>query len=148
MSHVVRKGAAMKLAALVALVLLGSVLGAGDVRAQCELSCNAECKQEDGVCKGEATLNARIGKAECALESGDMLLECEAGHVAAKTDCVGLCGDELSACGKAAKDALKACKAEVKAFGETCKRDVDETLGLDRVSCAEDVADCLDFCRE
>lgn len=136
----------MKAAAMLFALLLGLAGSAAVARAQCEVGCAQECKQEDAVCRGEATFSAKVNKADCAAAADEALLECEGANLDARTDCIGLCGADLSACAAEAKAGLKTCKEAVKPETEACKAEVAASLALDKAACADDLAGCLDFC--
>ena len=131
-----------------AIVMMGFVASTTTVRAECELSCGAECKQENAVCVGTANLDAKVSRQSCVADAADALLVCESDALDAKSDCVGMCGVDLKECSGGAKAALKACKENVKIELAGCVNEVETQADSDRASCAEDNADCLEGCIE
>lgn len=116
--------------------------------AQCELSCNAECRQESVICTAAANLEARIGRQQCAADAADALIVCDLDALDGRADCVGLCGVDLKDCGSAAKVAFRQCKATAKIELAGCQNDVAALLTADKAACAEDATDCASGCIE
>lgn len=116
--------------------------------AECELSCNAECRQEAAICSSAANLEGRIGRQQCEADAADALIVCDTDALDARGDCVGLCGPGLKECGTAAKGAFKACKETAKIELAGCLNEVATQLAADRAACAEDGADCAASCVE
>lgn len=124
------------------------VFGAGGraLAADCELSCNAECKQENAICVSTANLDARIAHLQCAADASDAFIVCDSDAIDARSDCVGLCGVDLKTCGGAAKTTLKQCKEQVKIDLAGCENEVATQLDADRQACGEDAVDCASSC--
>lgn len=118
------------------------------IAGDCELSCNAECKQESAICVATANLDARIARQDCASEAADALVVCESDAIDARSDCVGLCGVDLKTCVGAAKATLKQCKEQAKIDLAGCENEVATQLDADRQACGEDAADCASGCVE
>jgi len=116
--------------------------------ADCELSCSAECKQEQSLCISEAILDGKLGRQACETEAGDAALECETDAVDSRADCVGLCGVDLKDCGGDVKATLKQCKEQVKIDLDGCENEVATLLAADRAACADGAADCAASCAE
>jgi hypothetical protein len=131
--------------AMAAVALMGSLLPVS-AWADCELGCNAECRQETAICIGAANLEGRIGHQQCASDAADALVLCETDALDARGDCVGLCGPDLKECGTAVKTGLKACKETAKIELAGCENEVATQLDADRTACAEDGADCAASC--
>jgi len=129
-------------------ILLSTFLAAGSARADCELSCVGECKQEAVICAAEANLYAKMGRQQCKSDAADAILVCEADAVDERTDCIGMCGPDLSDCAKTAKANLKACKEQAKIAQEVCENAVAALQASDRALCAQDAADCAAGCSE
>jgi hypothetical protein len=116
--------------------------------ADCELGCNAECKQEAAICVSTANLDGRVGRQQCDADAADAIVVCDSDAIDARADCVGLCGVDLKTCGGAAKVALKQCKDQVKIKLAGCENEVATQLAADRQACSEDAADCAASCVE
>jgi hypothetical protein len=127
---------------------LTTLLATTPASADCELSCAAECRQENVICVGAANLEGRIGKQQCATDATDALIVCEIDALDLRGDCVGLCGPDLKACGADAKVALKQCKESVKIEQAGCENEVATLVAADRTACAQENADCLSSCVE
>jgi hypothetical protein len=136
-----------KMIAIAAVALMGVLMPAA-AQAQCELSCNAECRQEAVICNGAANLEGKIGRQQCAADAADALVLCETDALDARADCVGLCGPDLKTCSTTAKIALKQCKETAKIELAGCENEVATLLATDRTACAEDSADCAAGCVE
>ncbi len=130
---------------MVAVALMGLLMPAA-AWADCELSCNAECRQESVICTGAANLEGRVGRQLCVADAADAMIVCDSDALDARGDCVGLCGPDLKECGAAAKGALKSCKESVKIELAGCQNLVAAQLESDRAACAEDAADCASTC--
>lgn len=124
------------------------MVAAGPAFADCELSCVAECRQENAVCVAAAVLEGRIGRQQCATDAADALIVCELDALDLRADCVGLCGPELKTCSAEAKTAFKQCKATVKIEQAGCLNEVGSLLSADKAACAEENADCLASCAD
>jgi hypothetical protein len=114
--------------------------------ADCELSCNAECRQEAVVCNGAANLEGKIGRQQCEADAGDAVVLCETDALDARSDCVGLCGPNLKECSTAAKVALKTCKETAKIELAGCANQVATQFEADRAVCVQESTDCAATC--
>ena len=132
---------------MAAVALMGSLMNVS-AWADCELSCDAECRQETAVCNGAAILDGKIGHQQCAVDAGDAVVLCESDALDARGNCVGLCGPDLKECGTAAKIALKACKETAKIELAGGENEVATQLAADRAACAEDSTACTASCIE
>ena len=132
---------------MAAVALMGSLMPVS-AWADCELSCNAECRQEAVVCNGAANLEGKIGRQQCAADAGDAVVLCEIDALDERSDCVGLCGPDLKECSTAAKVALKVCKETAKIELAGCENEVATQLAADRAACAEDSTACTASCIE
>jgi hypothetical protein len=116
--------------------------------AECEISCNAECRQETAICTSTANLEARIGRQQCLAAAADALVICDSDAIDTRADCVGLCGPDLKECGGGVKAALKQCKEQAKIERAGCENAVATQLDADQAVCEEEAADCAASCIE
>jgi hypothetical protein len=141
------EGATMRIVTT-SLAVLGLISASTAYAAECEPSCQLECRQEASICHGTATLEAKAGKAACDADATDAQLECEAGRLEARELCVGLCGEELKQCVDGAKATAKRCRELAKSALETCRSETAGEADEQHASCSEDAADCVESCAE
>jgi len=136
----------MRVPKTMAMVVLGGVLFAVSVSAECELGCEGVCRQVAKVCQLDAALEAKAGKVACANEHADALVECHAGHVEMQEACVEMCGGDFRACKQEASAAYRACVVEAKAGHVECKLEAAAGAAQFRAECFADKGQCLEEC--
>lgn len=136
------------LLAAIAMALAGAGAFPASAVAECELGCQAECKQEVAFCNAVNKAEAVYRKAECKqiLDMGQA--ECGFEALGVLNDCIGTCGPDLSECKGEAKSILTECKQIVKEDGAACKESAKEENAEARSSCSEFATECASGCVE
>jgi hypothetical protein len=136
----------LMMAGIFALTLAADAARAEEGGGDCQLTCQAQCRQAAALCSTQAVLAMRGNKAGCINDMAGAVLECEALAAEGQGLCGGLCGEARKGCMAEVRAGAKTCKEDAKGAADACKRESEEGFAADKAACAAEGEACMAGC--